>query len=43
MVIDSSAVLAILSDEPERGRFVEQIEADANLSSRLQHFSKQHS
>lgn len=28
MVIDNSALLAILSDEPERSRFVEQIEAD---------------
>jgi ribonuclease VapC len=28
MVLDSSALLAILSDEPERGAFVEQIEAD---------------
>jgi len=28
VVIDSSALVAILSDEPERARFVEQIEAD---------------
>lgn len=28
MVIDSSVLLAILSDEPERSRFVEKIEAD---------------
>jgi ribonuclease VapC len=28
MVIDSSAVVAILSDEPERARFIEAIDAD---------------
>lgn len=29
MTLDSSAVLAILLDEPERARFVERIEADS--------------